>query len=321
MNDREKFLSRMVGLSGMIDAGLIVAISASWIGLLGDAWWFFDLFSHFQIQYLCVCFAGIAWFLWRSKRALLGVSVASAVLNFVVMAGLFAGTLPPRTTVPEFRLRVVSINVHTSNRSFKKVIDFVRASKADIVLLLEIDQTWATNLAPLAVEFPHSLIDARDDNFGIAFYSKVETARLKSEMIGEAWVPSIVADLEAAGRAFQFVGTHPLPPSGGENSSLRDNQLRELEVLANRSDLPVMVVGDLNATPWSAGMRILLRDGRLRLPARSIAWQPTWMVGTPFAIPIDHALVSGPLVLLSRQVGPDVGSDHRPIIMDVGWSE
>lgn len=321
MDDPEKFLSRVVGLAGLIDAGLMVAISSSGIGLLGDVWWFFDLFSHFRIQYQCVCVTGVAWSLWRNKRALLGVSAAGVVLNFVVMAGLFAGTLPKRATVSEFRLRVVSINVHTSNRSFKKVIDFVRTTNADIVLLLEIDQAWARHLAPLGAEHPHSLIEAREDNFGIAFFSKIYAARLKVEMVGEADVPTILADIKAGGHSFRFVGTHPLPPSGGENSAWRDNQLRELQILASKSDSPVLIVGDLNATPWSAGMRVLSRDGTLRLPAPSMTWQPTWMVGTPLAIPIDHALASGPLVLLQREVGPDVGSDHRPIIVEVGWSE
>ncbi len=85
--------------------------------------------------------------------------------------------------------------------------------------------------------------------------------------------------------------------------------------------MPVLVVGDLNATPWSHGLQ-LLRDGTTldnRSPDPS--WTPTWNVAIAFAIPIDHALVTPPLVVARRQIGPDVGSDHRPQLLDIGWQE
>jgi endonuclease/exonuclease/phosphatase (EEP) superfamily protein YafD len=48
---------------------------------------------------------------------------------------------------------------------------------------------------------------------------------------------------------------------------------------------------------------------------------PTWSANTPFAIPIDHVLATSPLVITSRSVGPDVGSDHRPLDFVVGWAK
>jgi endonuclease/exonuclease/phosphatase (EEP) superfamily protein YafD len=45
------------------------------------------------------------------------------------------------------------------------------------------------------------------------------------------------------------------------------------------------------------------------------AWQPTWMAGFwPLALRIDHVLVSGGLCVEEARIGPDVGSDHRPVI-------
>jgi endonuclease/exonuclease/phosphatase (EEP) superfamily protein YafD len=80
------------------------------------------------------------------------------------------------------------------------------------------------------------------------------------------------------------------------------------------------VVGDLNATPWSSGLRIATASG---LGFRSLqpAWTPTWQAGSVFAIPIDHALGTAPLVITRRMVGPDLGSDHRPLVVSVGWGE
>jgi endonuclease/exonuclease/phosphatase (EEP) superfamily protein YafD len=50
-----------------------------------------------------------------------------------------------------------------------------------------------------------------------------------------------------------------------------------------------------------------------------IAAMPTWMVDTLIGIPIDHALAQKPLNILLRTLGPEVGSDHRPILIEVGW--
>jgi endonuclease/exonuclease/phosphatase (EEP) superfamily protein YafD len=49
------------------------------------------------------------------------------------------------------------------------------------------------------------------------------------------------------------------------------------------------------------------------------AAMPTWMVDTLIGIPIDHALAQKPLNILLRTLGPEVGSDHRPILIEVGW--
>jgi len=33
-------------------------------------------------------------------------------------------------------------------------------------------------------------------------------------------------------------------------------------------------------------------------------------------LPVDHCLVSPSVALVSRTVGPDVGSDHRPLLVE-----
>jgi endonuclease/exonuclease/phosphatase (EEP) superfamily protein YafD len=84
-------------------------------------------------------------------------------------------------------------------------------------------------------------------------------------------------------------------------------------------DAPVLLVGDLNATPWSHGMR-LLRDGTdLGYRSPDPAWTATWYSFYLLGIPIDHALATPPLVIARREIGPSVGSDHRPQLLEIGW--
>jgi endonuclease/exonuclease/phosphatase family metal-dependent hydrolase len=68
-------------------------------------------------------------------------------------------------------------------------------------------------------------------------------------------------------------------------------------------------------------MRSLQRSGRLAFHRPSPSWTPTWRTTTPFAIPIDHALCTPPLAIQSREIGPDLGSDHRPQVLEIRWMD
>jgi endonuclease/exonuclease/phosphatase family metal-dependent hydrolase len=79
-----------------------------------------------------------------------------------------------------------------------------------------------------------------------------------------------------------------------------------------------VVLGDLNATPWSPYFRNLERAASLRDTGRRSGWRPTWPSALPpLWIPLDHCLVSKEIPYASRTVGNYVGSDHFPIIVDV----
>jgi endonuclease/exonuclease/phosphatase (EEP) superfamily protein YafD len=137
--------------------------------------------------------------------------------------------------------------------------------------------------------------------------------------LGKSGLPSIEARLDFHGREVVIIATHPVPPYGRAYADFRDTQLAALADHVQQTGDAVLLVGDLNATPWSAAMRIATR-GNLGFRSLAAPWTPTWRARSLFAIPIDHALCTAPLVITRREVGPDVGSDHRPIVLDVGWA-
>ena len=48
--------------------------------------------------------------------------------------------------------------------------------------------------------------------------------------------------------------------------------------------------------------------------------QPTWPAGNPLLItPIDHFLISKNLTVIHRYTGPDIGSDHYPVTMEIAF--
>ena len=117
------------------------------------------------------------------------------------------------------------------------------------------------------------------------------------------------------GRTLAFDGNLERYAEVQPDGSVLIKQVRDQNELA-------LVVGDLNTTPWSPYFKDLLKLGALRNSMKGWGVQTTWPATSyPLRIPIDHALHSPGLVILNREIGPDVGSDHLPVILDVHVSD
>ncbi|MGB2680209.1 MAG: endonuclease/exonuclease/phosphatase family protein, partial [Candidatus Competibacter sp.] len=113
------------------------------------------------------------------------------------------------------------------------------------------------------------------------------------------------------------VGTHPLPPMNAGLARRRNEQLASLAEFARQTPDPLVMLGDLNITPWSPYFERLLADSGLRDGRGGHGLLPTWPVGWPMLwIPIDHVLVSDDVQIRRWQTGAVIGSDHYPVIVD-----
>jgi endonuclease/exonuclease/phosphatase (EEP) superfamily protein YafD len=92
----------------------------------------------------------------------------------------------------------------------------------------------------------------------------------------------------------------------------------------------MIILGDLNASPWSHPFGRLLREGGLVDSTRGFGVQPTWrthfgpvsgMLTWPVQIPIDHCLHSPGFVAVAREIGPACGSNHFPLFVTLRSTE
>ncbi len=153
--------------------------------------------------------------------------------------------------------------------------------------------------------------------YGIALFSRIpfEAASIKS--IGKAARPSLIAKFNINGQRFTLIGTHPRSPLVNADANDRNEQLGALARFISSQPGATILLGDLNATPWSPFFRDLLAKTGLRDSRKGYGLQPTWPVGfPPLWIPIDHCLVSSNVVVHHREIGPDIGSDHYPVLID-----
>jgi endonuclease/exonuclease/phosphatase (EEP) superfamily protein YafD len=287
---------------------------ATLFGFLGRVFWFFDLFSHFRVQYMQICLVLIGVALWRRHNRRAIALVLLACLNYAFVLPFYFGKPDPAAEKP---IRAMLMNLNAGNGNTEQVLEAIRAANPDLLLLEEVTPKWAAELAVLNTTYPHRIAEPRDNCFGIMLLGKVPLEHGKVVEIGTSGVPSIIAKAYFPQGMISIIGTHPLPPAGAEYSKHRNSQLKELSKHTSAQEHPVLLVGDLNTSPWSPHFRDLIKETGLKNSMQGFGFQPTWPSNNGFLrIPLDHVLHSQEITIHNRVVGGNVGSDHFPVIVD-----
>ena len=102
-------------------------------------------------------------------------------------------------------------------------------------------------------------------------------------------------------------------------AAARNQQLQSIATLMASLSSPKVLVGDLNITMWANHYKELVAATGLRNTRRGVGVIPTWPRHLPFAaIPIDHCLISDELAVLDMRAGDSIGSDHLPMLVQLG---
>ncbi len=317
--------------------GLIVfgTVGLSVLGLAGRYGWLSDLCNHFRFQYVLVLgVTTIGLVLLRSWRVGL-VSLTGLTMNLALVAPLYVGASDSAELHPDApRLRVMHFNVNTTNTNKDGVIGEILTSKPDIVFVQEVNDRWLSALEQGLKGYEQVVSAPRTDNFGIACYARVDdvgesytnplsidSAHRFDPTDGIAQVPVIEVMGRFDGRPIALLSIHPVPPVSAEYHRARNATMRAAGEWAAGQDAPCIVVGDFNATPWSAAFVELADTGGLVNSQRGYGRAPTWPAGASSLgmIPIDHLLHRDELVTAERTVGAANGSDHRPLVVELGW--
>jgi endonuclease/exonuclease/phosphatase (EEP) superfamily protein YafD len=314
--EKPGFFSLRVRLSGLFMAAGLLAACATIAGFLGSLAWYLDLCAHFRVQcFLALSIVSIALLLDRRRR-LAAVFGALALANLAVIVPLYLGR-PAAPATGAKPIRALLANVNAGSGDPARTVAFIRQTNPDIVVLEEISSRWLPALAPVLSNYPHAKIEVREDSFGMLLCSRYPFTQAHVVQISAADVPSVVAEVDAPQGRFTVIATHPLPPASREYAAWRDSQLAAVPAVVRHATSPVVLLGDLNTTPWGAHFRRLVRDSGLQDSARGRGVHATWPTVDPLLwIPIDHCLLSPSIGVVNRQVGPDIGSDHYPLIVN-----
>ena len=121
----------------MVAAGGLTLVTV--FTLAARLWWAFDLFSHFRLQYVIVAvvLSGAALAI-RARPTAAVLAIVALVHGWAIKDLWWGGTAS--AALGGVPLRVVSANVRSQNRTPEKVLEFVRAADADLVVLVDARQ-------------------------------------------------------------------------------------------------------------------------------------------------------------------------------------
>lgn len=291
------------------------AVAASFAGRLH---WTCDLATHFRAQY---AWGGLLLAAGLMLCGRLRAAIAPLMLGLVNVWFLLPFYLPHeepgRSPPPDAtRLKVVSMNVYAGSKSYGEVLDYLRETKPDVVLLMELTHAWRKQFEPLEADYPEQHFAARDDAFGIGLIARRKLADVEIDFLGGQSYVRATCDVD--GRTLTLFGIHPFPPLGARGSTMRNTAFAALNAKLREAKGAAIVAGDFNSTSWSPHFADLLAGTTLRDSRLGRGLQPSWSMThpAPLRIPIDHMLVSPEVHLIERRLGPPVGSDHLPVEME-----
>lgn len=287
---------------------------------LGRWVWWLDVLANFRAQYvvgLAVLGLIVAMSRWRKTGYLvLGV----ALVNLIVVLPLYFGS-PAEAALERPSIRVMSFNLLSTNESYPDVIEYIESADPDLVLLHEASRPWEVAMESAGLDYEIVRPRSEDLIFGTLVLVKTESVEALSygysasaaravelTYIPEGWTDSL-----------SVLGTHPVAPTDEERAGLRDAQLGFAGEWASGQSGAFIVVGDFNATPWSWPFRRLLESTELRNSQRGFGLQPSFSAESNLLlrVPIDHLLHSPALEVTDRELGPQLGSDHFPLLVDL----
>jgi endonuclease/exonuclease/phosphatase (EEP) superfamily protein YafD len=286
-------------------------ISALLLGSFGRFFWPLDLFAHFRVHYVIALACAGALLIgareWRSGvLALLG-AVLAAIPTFDYLQPI------PAPVRAESSLKALSVNVWFRNDDRSELVDYLEASGADLFVLQEVSEAEARSLAATLPSFPFAYTEGAAATDSVLF-SRWPIREASIVPLAADGTSALSAIIDWQGTQITVMGVHLHWPIGPRSSARRNQELIGIAALAQAQRGPLLVLGDFNITPWSAHFTQMLDAAHLRDCAVGYGLQPTWPSHMrPIGIRIDHCLASAHWRTLDAWVGPHVGSDHRPM--------
>ncbi len=295
----------------------VVVVAATVSAFFGRWVWWLDLVANFrpQLGVAAVVF-GVTLMVGRWRR--LGTAtLAAGLVNAALVAPLFIA--PSGPGAEGVRVRVVTFNVFASNDRYEEVIGYLRGVDADVVFLHETSAPWEEALED--ADLPYEVFPSRSDEL---IFGTLVLARPGAKVVSYGFAPSEPRAVEVElplddGRTLRMLGVHTLAPTTERRAALRDAQLRFAGEWAAARRPPLVVAGDLNAGPWSWAFARMAELGDLQDSARGFGLQLTFpaTANPALRVPIDHLLHSEGVTVVGRRLGPRLGSDHFPLVVDL----
>lgn len=289
--------------------GVIVSV-ISLFSLLEDRFFITDLLVNFKFQFFWILIALGTLSLIKKKKYISIFFLSIGLFNFYsICPSLFS-----KYEFNDADLKIYFANIYSGNDNHALLIESIKKQNPDIFVLQEVTMSWKKSLESLTEIYKYQVIRPRENNFGIAIYSKFEI--IEHEIFeGKAKVDSIWVKLKIANEMIHLVTSHPVPPVTPEFLDLRNNQYLEIQKYLEDLNGKKLLIGDMNTVAWSKHLKRLEDKSNMQLINSLFdTWNSSFPYG--FRIRLDHALISNNLKG-KLEVLNNIDSDHLPMLLSL----
>lgn len=217
-------------------------------------------------------------------------------------------------------VRVMSLNNKKYDWNVDRVVAAVRANAPDLLALEELSPEMDARLAAaLAEAYPHRMTFPSQPSLGIGLYSKWPLQPAVTPETHAQFPRVMAADATVAGQSFRVFVIHPPSPHSAWRVARNRKTVDAIIGQVRAADRPTVIVGDCNF-PFESQQTDALRAAGLAHVDDRAGWGLRWSWTPADLWPvtrIDHAFVTSHWGVTDSRVLPDVGSDHRPILVDL----
>ena len=221
-------------------------------------------------------------------------------------------------------------NVLQYNRDAGRCLALIRQYRPDMVLALETDDWWLSQLRGIEDALPHTCHAPLPNTYGMLVFSRLPLVDKQIKFLLDPGIPSFHGRVRlGSGLEINLHFVHPKPPAPQESktSTRRDAELLVVGRAIQHHTGPTIVAGDLNDVAWSRTSGLFRRLSRLLDPRIGRGLLPTFHADHRLLRwPLDHVFHSAHFRVAAIERLPHIGSDHYPIYLRLshepaGWRE
>ena len=241
--------------------------------------------------------------------------------------------LSERGQIPQDAIKVFSANILYRNQRIPELLEQIKQIDADVLVVYEDNAAIGAQLVELNKIYEFQVgVPIQEQAFSTQIYSKYPITNFESYL---DFPPNSVVKVNMLvdSEIYSIIAAHPIAPMRPELIKEREKGLMRISKLVEseiqNSFNKIIVVGDLNTSPWSYYYKQLVNEMRYLIPLRPgnepiefmqnittanghvVTWR---FILTPFMqTHIDHIFVSNTVEVFDLELVNTIGSDHK------GW--
>ncbi|WP_026380196.1 endonuclease/exonuclease/phosphatase family protein [Afifella pfennigii] len=313
--------------------GLFAALFLSALSFAGALSPNLDAINHFR-PFIFAAFLALAAFaaFLRARAAMLAALFLAAAQFYFLATELAPKIGVERALASNARLKLVTLNMLDTRTDPQALVSFVERERPDVLVLVE---AWPNVVATLdrveeLMPYRFDCFEARSCDISVLSRLPFRSAKVWRPGPDDPPEPRFPAlarlQIVKDGMPVTLWATHlhwPFPA---------DEQEAEFANLKTRladAEPNTILAGDFNSTPWSYALRRFDAATPLTRVTRAL---PTWpSTNATFrgrftlpafgpVMPLDHVYLGTGLAAADIRRGPNLGSDHYPVIVEIAPS-